>query len=48
MWLIHGLGHDYPGGDPRGSFTDPIGPDVTAGAWDYFDLHRLGAPCRNR
>ncbi|HUQ39374.1 MAG TPA: PHB depolymerase family esterase [Acidimicrobiales bacterium] len=47
-WVIHGLGHDYPGGDPRGSFTDPIGPDVTAGAWDYFDLHRLGAPCKNR
>lgn len=48
FWIIHGLGHDYPGGDPRGSFTDPTGPDVTAGAWDYFDLHRLGQPCRNR
>jgi len=45
-WLVHGLSHDYPGGDPRGSFTDPIGPDITSAAWDFFARHRLGAlPC---
>ena len=44
-WLIHGLSHDYPGGDPRGSFTDPAGPDLTAATWAFFDGHRNGTPC---
>ncbi len=46
FWIIHGLGHDYPGGDPAGTFTDPIGPDITTAAYDFFSQHRLGAaPC---
>lgn len=45
-WAVHGLSHDYPGGNPEGSFTDPIGPDMTAAAWDFFGRHRLGdLPC---
>lgn len=44
-WYIHGLSHDYPGGDPRGTFTDPIGPAITEATWAFFDQHRLGAPC---
>ncbi|MGH3442800.1 MAG: extracellular catalytic domain type 1 short-chain-length polyhydroxyalkanoate depolymerase [Nitriliruptorales bacterium] len=39
LWLVHGLGHGYPGGDPEGTFTDPHGPDGTAGAWDFFTRH---------
>lgn len=39
FWLIHGLGHDYPGGDPAGSFTDPLGPDITTGAYNFFMAH---------
>jgi len=39
FWLIHGLGHDYPGGDPSGSFTDPLGPDITTGAYNFFVAH---------
>lgn len=44
-WYIHGLSHDYPGGDARGTFTDPIGPALTEATWAFFDQHRLGAPC---
>jgi poly(hydroxyalkanoate) depolymerase family esterase len=39
FWSIHGLGHAYPGGDPRGNFVDPLGPDVGRAAFDYFMLH---------
>jgi poly(hydroxyalkanoate) depolymerase family esterase len=42
---VHGLSHDYPGGRPEQSFTDPIGPDATAMAWAFFSKHRVGAPC---
>lgn len=45
FWILHGLGHDYPGGDPAGSFTDPAGPDVTTASYDWMLRHRLGAPC---
>lgn len=44
-WYIHGLSHGYPGGDPEGTFTDPIGPALTEATWAFFDQHRLGAPC---
>lgn len=39
FWIIHGLTHNYPGGDPQGSFTDPLGPDITRAAWDFFSAH---------
>ncbi len=39
FFLIHGLGHDYPGGDPNGSFTDPLGPDITSAAYAFFAGH---------
>jgi hypothetical protein len=45
FWILHGLGHDYPGGDPAGSFTDPAGPDVTTASYDWMLRHRLGRPC---
>jgi poly(hydroxyalkanoate) depolymerase family esterase len=45
FWIVHGLGHDYPGGDPAGTFTDPIGPDATREIWKFFGQHRLGSPC---
>jgi poly(hydroxyalkanoate) depolymerase family esterase len=39
FWLVEGLGHAYPGGDPRGSFTDPRGPSVTPAALRFFLAH---------
>jgi poly(3-hydroxybutyrate) depolymerase len=35
-WVIHGLEHNYPNGDYRSTFTDPVGPDITRAAWDFF------------
>jgi hypothetical protein len=36
FWTIHGLGHNYPNGDTRATFTDPFGPDVNEPAYDFF------------
>ncbi|HYI45030.1 MAG TPA: PHB depolymerase family esterase [Actinomycetota bacterium] len=41
MWSIHGLGHAYGGGDPDGSFVDPLGPDVTRSAYEFFINYSL-------
>jgi poly(hydroxyalkanoate) depolymerase family esterase len=38
-WIIYGLDHAYPGGDPAASFTDPAGPDVTRAAYEFFMAH---------
>ena len=40
-WLIHGLMHNYPGGrlqesNPRTTFVDPAGPDITTAIYDFF------------
>jgi poly(hydroxyalkanoate) depolymerase family esterase len=40
-WLIHGLNHAYPGGDTRGTFVDPLGPDLTNAMLDFFDRHAM-------
>jgi poly(hydroxyalkanoate) depolymerase family esterase len=43
---VYGLNHDYPGGDPAGTFTDPVGPAATPMAWDFFRRQSLDtAPC---
>lgn len=36
FWIIHGLAHNYPGGNPEGNFVDPIGPNITAAAYNFF------------
>ena len=36
-WYIYGLAHNYPYGDPEGTFTDPTGPDVTTAALEFFE-----------
>ena len=39
FWIIHGLMHNYVGGDPSVPFSDPLGPDVTRAAYDFFMAH---------
>jgi poly(3-hydroxybutyrate) depolymerase len=41
MWSIHGLGHAYAGGDPAGSFVDPVGPDITRSAYEFFSNYSI-------
>jgi poly(hydroxyalkanoate) depolymerase family esterase len=45
-WLIHGMGHQWSGAQPDGSardalLTDPLGPDITAVAADFFLTHPM-------
>lgn len=39
FWIIHGMAHNYPNGDTRASFTDPLGPDITSAAYRFFLAH---------
>ncbi|MBK5307424.1 MAG: PHB depolymerase family esterase [Frankiaceae bacterium] len=41
VWLIHGANHAFTGGDARGTFVDPVGPDLGAAMYAFFTAHPM-------
>ncbi len=41
FWIGHGVTHNYTGGDPAGSYTDPLGPGLTDAAYAFFLTHPM-------
>lgn len=42
-YLVHGMGHAWPGPEGVGLFTDRAGPDSSALTWDFVQRHPKGS-----
>jgi poly(hydroxyalkanoate) depolymerase family esterase len=39
LWLVHGMGHAWSGGNAAEQWSEPAGPDETAAIYDFFTTH---------